>query len=40
MDFLSFLPYIGIVLLAVLNALLVRYRKIHIEDEDETSDVS
>lgn len=37
MDFLTILPYIAIVLLAVINALLVRYRKIHIEDEDETT---
>jgi uncharacterized membrane protein YhdT len=34
MDFLTFFPYLGIILIAVINAILVRYRDISIEDED------
>lgn len=36
MDFLAFLPYIGILILIILNALLVLKRKITVDDSDHT----
>ncbi len=35
MDFLTAIPYLGIILIAIINALLVRYRDISIEEEEE-----
>ncbi len=36
MDFLTWVPYIGIIILVVLNALLVAKRKITVDDSDHT----
>lgn len=34
MDFLTLIPYIGIIVLVVLNAILVLKRKITVDDSD------
>jgi hypothetical protein len=36
MDFLTLLPYIGIIVLVVINALLVLKRDITVDDSDHT----
>lgn len=38
MDFLSLFPYIGIIILVVLNAILVIKRDIIVEDTDRQPD--
>jgi len=35
MDFLTALPYIAILLLALVNAWIVRHMKVAVRDEDE-----
>ncbi len=36
MDFLTLFPYIGIIVLVIINAVLVLRRKITVDDNDHT----
>lgn len=38
MDFLTLFPYIGIIVLVIINALLVFNRDITVDDSDHTSE--
>jgi hypothetical protein len=38
MDFLTLFPYIGIIVLVVINALLVLKRDVTVDDGDHTSE--
>lgn len=38
MDFLTWFPYLGILILVVINAILVLRRDIHVEENDHNPD--